>query len=136
MPRLSVWAVRLSLLYLLLGFTFGALMLANKGVPFAPWAWNLLPGHIDMLLFGFVIQLAMGMAYWILPRYRSRPPEQARGSPPVMWAALALLNLGIWIAIIVGLFNLPGVWLAGAHLLEGGAAALFALQAWGRIRPS
>ena len=136
MPRLSVWAVRLSLLYLLLGFTFGAIMLANKGAPFAPWAWNLLPGHIDILLFGFVIQLAMGMAFWILPRYRSRPPEQARGNERVMAAAVGLLNLGIWVAVIVGLFNLPGAWLAGAHLLEALAAALFALQAWNRIRPS
>src|SRR5512133_2536521 len=136
MPRLSVWAVRLSLLYLLLGFTFGALMLANKGVPFAPWVWNLLPGHIDILLFGFVIQLAMGMAFWILPRYRSRPAEQARGNERVMAVAVALLNLGIWVAVIVGLFNLPGAWLAAAHLLEALAAALFALQAWGRIRPS
>ena len=67
MPRLSVWAVRLSLLYLLFGFTLGALILANKGVPFTPWVWNFLPTHIDVLLFGFVIQLAIGMAYWILP---------------------------------------------------------------------
>ena len=42
MPRLSVWFVRFSLIHLFLGFTIGGLILANKGIPFAPWVWNLL----------------------------------------------------------------------------------------------
>ena len=36
MPRLTVWMVRTSLLQLGIGFTFGMLMLFNKGVPFDP----------------------------------------------------------------------------------------------------
>ena len=96
MPRLSVWAIRFSLIYLLIGFSLGALILANKGVPFAPWAWNLLPGHIDILLFGFVIQLAIGMAYWILPRFSGG----LRGSAAAFWLCLGLLNLGIWAAAL------------------------------------
>jgi len=132
MPRLSIWAVRLSLLYLLLGFTLGALMLANKGVPFAPWVWSLFPAHIDILLFGFVIQLAIGMAYWILPRFRGG----TRGNETVLWITVGLLNLGIWMVAIIGIFNLPGQWLAGGRLLEGMAAALFTFQVWKRIRAS
>lgn len=130
MPRLSVWAVRLSLLYLLLGFTLGALMLANKGVPFAPWVWSLLPAHIDILLFGFVIQLAIGIAYWILPRYRGG----SRGNETALWITIGLLNLGIWTVTFIGLLNLPGQWLVFGRLLEGIAAVLFAFQAWRRIR--
>ena len=132
MPRLSIWAVRLSLLYLLLGFTLGALMLANKGVSFAPWVWSLFPAHIDILLFGFVIQLAIGMAYWILPRFRGG----TRGNEKVLWITVGLLNLGIWMVAIIGIFNLPGQWLAGGRLLEGMAAALFTFQVWKRIRAS
>lgn len=132
MPRLSVWAVRLSLLYLLLGFTLGALMLSNKGVPFAPWLWRLLPAHIDILLFGFVIQLAIGMAYWILPRHRGG----SRGSTGAFLVAVGMLNMGIWTITFVGLLNLPGQWLAVGRILEGIAAGLFAFQAWRRIRAS
>jgi len=132
MPRLSVWAIRSSLLYLLLGFSLGALILANKGVPFAPWLWNLLPAHVDILLFGFVIQLAIGMAYWILPRHSGGQ----RGSAVVFWLCLGFLNLGIWTASLVGILNLPGQWLAMARGLEGFSAGLFAFQAWNRIRPS
>jgi hypothetical protein len=130
MPRLSIWAIRLSLLYLLLGFTLGALMLANKGVPFAPWIWSLLPAHIDILLFGFIIQLAIGMAYWILPRYRGG----GRGNESVLWITVGLLNLGIWMVTFIGLLSLPGQWLVLGRLLEGIAAVLFAFQAWRRIR--
>ena len=132
MPRLSIWAIRFSLIYLLLGFSLGALMLANKGVPFAPWAWNLLPGHIEILLFGLVIQLAIGMAYWILPRFSGG----LRGSATAFWLCLGLLNLGIWAAVLDGVLNLPVQWLALARGLEGIAAGLFAFQAWKRIRPS
>ena len=49
MPRLSRLAIRAALLYLLLGFTFGGLMLLNKGIPLAPWAWRLLPAHVEFL---------------------------------------------------------------------------------------
>ncbi len=131
MPRLSAWAVRLSLCYLLLGFTLGALMLSNKGVPFLPWAWNLLPGHIDILIFGFIIQLAIGIAYWILPRHRGG----SRGNENLVWAALLTLNLGIWCAAIAGGLNLPAGWRIFSRLAEVSAAVLFALHAWQRIRP-
>ncbi len=105
-------------------------MLANKGIPFAPWVWNLLSAHMDILLFGFVIQLAIGIAYWILPRYRGG----SRGNTTAFWVAVCLLNIGIWTITLVGWLNLPGQWLAVGRLLEGVAAGLFALQSWRRIR--
>ena len=132
MPRLSAWSVRLAMLYLLLGFTFGALMLANKGIPFAAWLWRLLPAHMDILLFGFVIQLAIGFAFWILPRYRGG----SRGNENVVWVAVVLLNLGIWTITIAGSFNFSGLWMVTGRLLEGVAAILFVFQIWKRIRPS
>ena len=130
MPRLSVWTVRLSLLYLFLGYTFGALMLAQKGVPFAPWVWSLFPAHIDILLFGFVIQFAMGIAFWILPRYTGG----SRGNETAFWVTIGLLNLGIWIAALAGSLTLPAYWLAVGHTIKGIAALFFAFHAWGRIR--
>lgn len=132
MPRLSAWSVRLAMLYLLLGFTFGALMLANKGIPFAAWLWRLLPAHMDILLFGFVIQLAIGFAFWILPRYRGG----SRGNENVVWVAVVLLNLGIWTITIAGSFNFSGLWMVTGRVLEGVAAILFVVQVWKRIRPS
>lgn len=132
MPRFSLWALRLSLLHLLLGFTLGALMLTNKGVPWLPDVWRLLPAHIDVLLFGFVAQLAIGMAYWILPRHRGG----YRGSESWFWASLTLLNLGIGLIAAAGLIKATWPWLALGHSLEGIGATIFLFQAWRRIRPS
>lgn len=63
MPRLSVWFVRSSLVYLFLGFTLGGRMLANKGVLFGDWVWGLLEAHMEFLLLGWMVQLAMGVAF-------------------------------------------------------------------------
>ena len=69
MPRLSQWIIRATFIYLLVGFTVGAFLLAHKGVPLHPALWSLLPAHIEFLLMGCVVQLTMGVAFWILPRY-------------------------------------------------------------------
>ena len=47
MPRQSVWFTKASLIYLAVGFTFGGLMLANKGLLISPFLFALLPAHID-----------------------------------------------------------------------------------------
>ena len=73
MPRLSQWYVKLSFGYLLAGFTVGALLLANKGQPLHPALWSLLPAHIEWLLLGWVAQLTLGVAFWILPRFWKEP---------------------------------------------------------------
>ncbi len=56
MPRLSQWIIRTAFIYLLLGFTFGALLLAHKGVPLHPALWSWLPAHIEFLLMGWIVQ--------------------------------------------------------------------------------
>ena len=104
MPRLSVWFIRAALLYLIAGFTFGALMLANKGLSFSPLLWRLLPIHVEVLLMGWIAQLALGVAYWILPRFR-----QARGNTQAAWAAFILLNTGIWLAGLSIVYQWPAV---------------------------
>jgi hypothetical protein len=128
MPRITVWALRAALISLLAGFTLGALMLANKGQPFWPQAWQLLPAHIELLLAGWLAQLALGVAYWILPRFSGG----SRGSPTLAAAAVLLLNLGAWLAALQLL--LPPLLLAG-RACQALAGILFALHAWRRIRP-
>lgn len=131
MPRLSVLFTRAALLYLLAGFTFGALLLANKGRPLHPALWAWLPAHIEFLLLGWMVQLAFGVAFWILPRFGRGP---RRGEVRLAWAAFALLNLGVLAVALGGL--LPQVsWLAAAgRLAEGLAVLAFALHAWPRVK--
>jgi hypothetical protein len=131
-PRVSCWFVRTSLVYLALSFTLGALLLANKGLSFSPALWRLQPTHIEFALTGWVIQLGLGVAWWIFPRFVV--PRAARGSDAAAWTAFALLNAGVWMA---GPGSLVGSALALAgRLAEAGAAGVLAAGLWARVRAS
>lgn len=130
MPKLSVWYLRSALVHLALGFTFGGLMLWNKGIPLHPMLWRLLPLHIEVLLLGWTVQLAMGVAFWILPRFQS-----SRGNTKPAWLAFALLNGGVWLAGLGTTLGAPAVIPALGRLAEVGAAVAFAIHAWPRIKP-
>jgi len=131
MPRLSIWYVRVSLIYLFLGITLGALLLAEEGVPFSPTLESWLPVHIELLTVGWLVQLALGVAYWILPRFSSGPP---RGNQGLAWLSFFVLNTGLWLAALGFLSSKPWLLPAG-RLIEIVAVALFVWGAWRRVRP-
>lgn len=132
MPRVSVWFVRAALVHLALGFTAGAVLLAGKGVPLVPGiAPRLRPAHMEFLLVGWTIQLVMGVAIWIFPRFRLS--ELAYGRMWAAWLAFVLLNAGVWLVALSG-WLAPGAALGG-RLLEIAAAAAFVANLWGRVRP-
>ena len=125
MPRISVWFLRAALSYLALGFTVGALLLWNKGLGVHPAIPRLLPAHMEFLLVGWTIQLVMGVALWILPRFGAATIAR-RDS--LGWATFVLLNGGVWLVVL-------GMPFAG-RIAELAAAAAFGAQAWVRVRAS
>jgi cbb3-type cytochrome oxidase subunit 1 len=130
MPRLSCWFIRAALLYLAVGITFGALLLFHKGIPFQPFVWRLLPVHIEFLLFGWMVQLVMGVAFWIFPRF-----WRSRGNEKPAWLAFGLINLGVWLAGVGPLLGASVLFILVGRLVEAGAAVAFAVHAWSRIKP-
>jgi hypothetical protein len=132
-PRLSRWSIRAALVYLAAGFTFGALILTAKGFPDLAWAWRLLPAHIEFLLFGWTLQLVLGVAFWILPRFSHDP---RRGLEPLAWAAMAMLNLGVCLVSLRTLADLPAALTVVGRSLEAAAAIAFVAYAWPRVKPT
>ena len=132
MPRLSVWMTRTALLHLALGFTLGALLLIQRELPVHPSILRLRPLHAELLLMGWTVQLAMGVAFWILPRFRAGPE---RGAEWPAWLAYALLNGGVVLSgVALARAGPGGVALAGRSL-EALAAVAFACHAWPRVKP-
>jgi hypothetical protein len=129
-PRLSIWFIRVALADLALGVTFGALLLANKGVPFDPAVWRLRAAHIELLLIGWLVQLAMGVAFWILPRFWAKP---ARGNTTGAYLAFALLNAGVWTIVLNAIGTFSAIVFVAGRVLEITAAASFALYISTRI---
>lgn len=130
MPRLSVYFVRASLLYLLLSFTIGGLMLANKGIMISPYLWALLPLHIEFAFTGWMIQLTMGIAFWILPRFSSGAP---RGNEQLSWLAFLLLNSGILFTAMDIPLEMPWLILIGRILQVVGLIS-FVFGNWRRVK--
>ncbi len=130
MPLLSRFFIRSSLVYLILGFTLGALLLANKGASISPKIWALLPAHVETVLPGWFLQLAFGVAFWILPRLRQPAP---RGDERLAWGSYFLINLGIWL-VIAGSLSITVLEPAG-RIAEAIGAASFVVANWRRVKP-
>jgi len=130
MPRLSQWMVRAAFVYLLLGFTAGALLLTHKGLNLHPALWAWLPAHIELLLMGWIVQLTMGVAFWILPRYWEKPRRPREGYARI---AFILFNLGIWCVIAGTTFRAGANVLFAGRALELAAVIFFAAHNWRRI---
>jgi heme/copper-type cytochrome/quinol oxidase subunit 1 len=130
MPRLSQWLIHTAFVYLLLGFTLGALLLTHKGLPLHPALWEWLPAHMEFLLIGWIVQLTMGVAFWVLPRYWKKPRR-----PKEIFAQIAfvLLNLGIWLVVAGTTFQAGRGFLLTGRVVEVGAVGFFTLHAWKRI---
>jgi hypothetical protein len=133
MPRLSQYFVKSSFICFLIGFTLGGLVLASKGGVVTPMVWAWLPAHHILLINGWMVQLAMGVAYWIFPRLLLAE----RGSPRMAWASFGGLQIGL----ILTLLSLLQVWwppaaqlFAPGVALQAVAILLFAVHAWPRIR--
>ena len=136
MPRVSRWFIHGSLVYLALGFTLGAMLLFNKGMPVNPELARLLPAHVEFLLVGWVIQLVMGVATWIFPRFGVA--RSAYGSEAAAWLAFALVNAGVCLAAIGPLVagRVGDVLPLIGRLAEAAAAVVFAANVWARVRAS
>lgn len=130
MPRLSVWMLRTALLALLAGTALGAWLLATEPAYDVVRA-ALRDVHLTLLLFGWLVQFVLGVAYWMLPRY-PRAPD--RGPAWAGWAAYAALLAGLGLGLL-GVF-LPAYGLAPVgRLLLAGAAFTFVVLLWGRAKP-
>ena len=129
MPRLSLWFVRASLLYLLAGFALRALLLAEKGISYYPAIWAVFPVHMEFLLVGWLVQFAMGVGFWIFPRFGAGSP---RGHEGLVRAGFWLLNGGILVTVLQPWLSFA---LLAGRTLELAGILAFILGNWKRIKP-
>lgn len=138
MDRISVWLVRTSLVYLVSGFVLGAVLLINLGLGY-PWSLPPLgPIHAHLLFVGWLVQFALGFAFWLLPRRRRSgvlQPTSERWS----FTAYGLLNGGLLLRAVgepasAQLSQWPwGEVLVLSAAIQGVAALIIAAQLWPRV---
>ncbi len=136
MPRVSRLMIRSALFWLGLGYSLGGLLLANKGIPLAAAIWTLRMPHVYMLLVGWMVQFACGVAFWILPRLDA---AGSRGDERAVWLCYAALNGGVLLLALRDPLAaaMPAALVDGfavcAALLWLVAVAAFAWHAWQRV---
>ncbi|HEX6982602.1 MAG TPA: hypothetical protein VF181_07560 [Balneolaceae bacterium] len=129
MPVQSRWMIRFSLVYLTVGVSLGVVMLVHKAFPIHPAVWLLLPVHIQILIWGWIIQFTLGTAYWILPRFLK---GASRGNEAFSWLVVIALNAGILLNLLSFILGIPLLGKAGL-ILQTISVALFVLSHWKRI---
>src|SRR5262249_60807922 len=91
--------IRTALVWLGLGYTVGGLLLLNKGMPVLAWLWTLRFTHVHLLLIGWMVQFACGVAFWILPRLDA---SGTRGDERLVWLCYGALNGAVVLAALHG----------------------------------
>jgi hypothetical protein len=141
MPPIARTYVKAAFVYFVVAFVLGALMMLERWLNFSRWLRVVYLSQLHLLVVGWITQLAIGVAYWIFPRYRKQQTPEPRGSDTLAWAVLVALNFGLLLRFFLEPFHLTGPqpWLAALLALSGVLQALaalgFAWLVWGRIRP-
>ncbi len=127
MPRWAAWYIRASLVYLVVGSLWGALLLATKGQGSRLWSYR--GWHVDIMLFGWLLQFIWGVAFWIFPRFWTQ-----RGREELIPWIWGLLNAGVLMALL-GVAWKSVAWRFLGHAAITAAAVLFTRHAWPRVKP-
>ena len=140
MPPIARTFVKAAFLYNLAAFLLGALMMLDRWLDFSRWLGALTMSQLHLLVVGWITQLAIGVAYWMFPRFLKEQDPRPRGSDALAWFVLASLNAGLLLRFAVEPFYLMDAqsWLAALMALAGVLQALSAFAfgwiIWGRIR--
>ena len=141
MPHQSRIFVKAGLVYLALTFILGGvlLFLEAAGRP-APYIIGVEHAHLGEV--GWLVNVVIGIALWLLPLNRERfPGTQGRYPSAFVYACFALLNGGL----VLRLFAEPWFQLAGrpplaalalvvSAIAQPAAIVLFVFIAWQRVR--
>jgi hypothetical protein len=140
MPAIARNFVKASFVYFIAAFLLGALMMLDRWLSFSRWLKVVYLSQLHLLVVGWITQLALGVAYWIFPRFLKTQDPQPRGSDRLAWTAIACLNIGLLLRFFLEPFYFmgPRPWLAAllalSGILQATAAIAFAWLIWGRIR--
>ena len=140
MPPIARTFVKAAFVYFLVAFLLGALMMLDRWLVFSRWLRVVYMSQLHLLMVGWITQLAIGVAYWIFPRFPKEQDPRPRGSDSLAWFVLISLNAGLLLRFVIEPFYLTGAkpWLAAlmalAGVLQALAAVGFGWIIWGRIR--
>lgn len=137
MPRLTRYAIRLAMLYLLVGMA-GWLVYTVDQVEALSGNWSALrPVSIHLITVGWLTQLIFAVIYWMFPIVSRQNPQGERW---IAWLGFWSLNLGLCfralfeIGLTQGMSAQAGWGLIGAGMMQWGGVTAWIIASWQRVR--
>ena len=133
--------IKTSFVYLIAGLILLALIALDGWLHIGRWFRVVSVSQVHLLVVGWITQLAIGVAYWMFPRFLKEDNPRPRGSDTLAWAVYICLNAGLVLRLAAEPFHLltGQSWLAAlvalSGVLQAAAAVGFGLLIWARIRP-
>ena len=136
MPRLIRWFVKAAFMWLTAAMLLQAAALTPRGASLpaiTPVSWHL-------LFVGWLTQLILGMAHWMLPTAPGASKERLRGNEKLIWGVFWLLNIGLALRLAAEPMQVvrPGPAWAAALIasawIQWLAIILFITNSWRRVR--
>jgi hypothetical protein len=141
MPREARIFVKTGLVYLVLTFALGGVLLMFEAFGRSvPYVFSVEHAHVGEV--GWLVNIVIGIALWMLPLNRERfPTAQGRYPTVVVYTSFVLLN-SVLVLRLIGepWYQLSGsppaaaTLLAQAAISQPAAIALFVFVAWQRVR--
>jgi cbb3-type cytochrome oxidase subunit 1 len=126
MSKTTVWFIKMSLVYLAIGTTLGALF------PIFPRLEGMKYAHVHLNLLGFMSMMVYGVAYHILPRFQGKHLYSERMADVHFWLAnIGLAGLAVFSTLQAYWPALPfKIALALSGIVEVVAIYLFVANMW------
>ncbi|HHY57106.1 MAG TPA: hypothetical protein GYA08_16915 [Chloroflexi bacterium] len=137
MPSLTRLFVKTSLLYLAAAFVVGVFLALRPLLPLPAFVGGLTPVYFHLFMVGWVMQLIVGVAYWMFPKWSRLLP---RGHDGLALATYGLLNTGLLLraiaepALSVSAWRGWGWLIALAALLQWLGGLAFIANTWPRVK--
>lgn len=137
MPPFTRLFVKTSLLYLAAAFIAGLLIALPPSLPLPTIVSGLTPVYFHLFMVGWVMQLIVGVAYWMFPKWSKLLP---RGHDVLALATYTLLNSGLLLRVLAEPAQRVSAWsgwgwlLALAALLQWLGGLAFIANTWPRVK--
>jgi hypothetical protein len=139
MTSISRAAVQAAICWLLVGAGLGGYGLIASVVELPYDRGAVLPAHVEVMLFGWLVQMVLGVAWWMLPRRledrgSAAAGEDGRGRTAPVVLAFAALNAGLALSVLAHASGSVSLAAAGRVVALVAVARVVAAMAV-RVRP-
>lgn len=128
MPKVSLAFIRWSLIQLSIASTIGLLLLISKATGEWMHVWTIRPLHTEGMWFGWIINLVLGTAWWIMPKRLDLADKY--GNQVLGWVSFVFIQ-GDWLyRVFIDAYQAPNF----VRLLPLLGMISFVIGIWPRLK--